>query len=212
MSKFIFGEFRSEIVEKRSRFVAIAKNIKSKQDAIELINSNKKTFHDAKHIIYAYILLDSQKKYSDDGEPQGTAGIQILNNLEHNNLFFSIIIVIRYFGGILLGTGGLSRAYFLAAETVLQNAILLESNNFYAINISLSYDIFKQINYELKKHDCLISKITYEQDIKIIFYVQDRFYDSIILSIKKLDPRKIKLLSQEKTFGAIYNNKFVSPK
>ena len=210
MPNFIFGEFQSEITQKKSRFIATAKNINSKQDALNLIDLHKKKFHDVKHIAYAYILSQDQKKYSDDGEPQGTAGIQILKNLEQKNLFYSMIVVVRYFGGILLGTGGLSRAYFSVAQSVIEKSFLLAANYFFKVNMILSYDFFSYINHELKKYNCFTENIIYDQDIKLIFYVKQEFYSSFIDSIKNFDVKKISILSQEKILGAIYNQKFIS--
>ncbi len=210
MPNFIFGEFQSEITQKKSRFIAIAKNINSKQDALNLIDLYKKKLHDAKHIAYAYILSQDKKKYSDDGEPQGTAGIQILKNLEQKNLFYSMILVVRYFGGILLGTGGLSRAYFSAAQSVLEKSFFLATNYFFEINIIFSYDFFSYINHELKKYNCLTENIIYGQDIKLNFYIKQEFYSDLIHSIKSFDTKKINIFSQKKILGAIYNQKFIS--
>lgn len=210
MPNFIFGEFRSEITQKKSRFIAVAKNITSKQDALDLIALHKKKFHDAKHIAYAYILSQDKKKYSDDGEPQGTAGIQILKNLEQKNLFYSMILVVRYFGGILLGTGGLSRAYFSAAQNVIEKSFFLLADYFFKINIIFSYDFFSYINHELKKYNCLTENIIYDQNIKLNFYIKQEFYSNLINSIKNFDAKKINISSQKKILGAIYNQKFIS--
>lgn len=209
MPNFIFGEFQSEITQKKSRFIATAKHINSKQEALNLIDLHKKKFHNAKHIAYAYILSLDKKKYSDDGEPQGTAGVQILKNLEQKNLFYSMILVVRYFGGILLGTGGLSRAYFLAAQNVLEKSFFLGSDYFFKISIILSYDLFGHINHELKKYNCLIENIIYDQTIKLFFYIKEEFYFNLINSIKNLDAKKITVLSQKKILGAVYNQKFI---
>ena len=209
MPNFLFGEFQSEITQKKSRFIATAKNINSKQDALDLLDLHKKKFHDAKHIAYAYILSQDKKKYSDDGEPQGTAGIQILKSLEQKNLFYSMILIVRYFGGILLGTGGLSRAYFSAAQNVLEKSFWLAANYFFKINIILSYDFFGYINHELKKYNCFMENIIYDQDIKLIFYIKQEFYFNFIESVKNFDTKKINILSQEKILGAIYNQKFI---
>ena len=118
--KTIEKENSAEIVEKKSRFIANIYNVESKEEAIKQI---KKKYYDAKHHCFAFSIIEENgitQKSSDDGEPSGTAGAPILNIIKSNNLQNVVIIVTRYFGGILLGTGGLTRAYSEAAGKVSQ--------------------------------------------------------------------------------------------
>ena len=103
-----------ELVEKKSKFIANAIYLESKEDAENKLNIIKRKYHDARHNCYAYRILEDDKiseRSSDDGEPSGTAGGPMLNILQKNNLCNVLVVVTRYFGGILLGTGGLVRAY-----------------------------------------------------------------------------------------------------
>ena len=117
-----------EIIEKKSRFMGELYHIESADEAKQLVAAAKKKYYDARHHCYAYILGNNgeNKKYGDDGEPQGTAGLPMLSVLEGHDLTDCIVIVTRYFGGTLLGTGGLVRAYSAAAEEAIKNAALAE--------------------------------------------------------------------------------------
>ena len=130
MFKTIYSENEEVVTEKKSKFIAKVRMIKTEGEAREFISQQRKIYYDARHIVYAYILTDKVKKYSDDGEPSLTAGVPILKILEHGNFFYTIVVVIRYFGGILLGVGGLCRAYSLAAQKVLNQAIILENEEY----------------------------------------------------------------------------------
>ena len=119
----------AEITEKKSKFIANLIKVENKQDAEEKINKIKKTYHDARHNCVAYRIIEENKiieKSSDDGEPSGTAGGPMLNILQKNNLCNILVIVTRYFGGILLGTGGLVRAYSETTKKAIENAQKIE--------------------------------------------------------------------------------------
>jgi uncharacterized YigZ family protein len=109
-----------EFVEKRSRFIGYAKPVKTEAEALEFINKIKKEHWDARHNCYAYSLRENGiRRYSDDGEPQGTAGVPMLDVLNKNEIVDAVVVVTRYFGGVLLGTGGLIRAYTAAVKEAL---------------------------------------------------------------------------------------------
>ncbi|MBP5303495.1 MAG: YigZ family protein [Clostridia bacterium] len=109
-----------EFTEKRSRFIGTIVPVTSEQEVQEFVTKLKKEHHDARHNVYAFVLKDGTCRYSEDGEPQGTAGMPILNVLKKNQLEDCLITVTRYFGGILLGTGGLTRAYTHAAALAVE--------------------------------------------------------------------------------------------
>ena len=113
----------AELVEKKSKFIAHIFYVESKEEAEEIIQSIEKQYHDAKHHCYAYRIFTKEgilEKCSDNGEPSGTAGAPMLNILAKNNLVNVLVIVTRYFGGILLGTGGLVRAYSGVCSLAIQ--------------------------------------------------------------------------------------------
>lgn len=111
---------RVEQTEKRSRFITTVARVQSREQANEFINSIKSEFPDARHHVYAYSLADGYSKYSDDGEPSGTGGMPVLSVIKASELLDIAVVVTRYFGGILLGTGGLTRAYSGGAAAAIE--------------------------------------------------------------------------------------------
>ena len=208
MSKSIYGEYKAEIIEKKSKFIAIAKNISSEEDAKKFISAQRKIYYDARHVVYAYILSSNEKKYSDDGEPSKTAGLPILKILEHEKLVYSLILVIRYFGGILLGTGGLARAYSCVAKKVLSdNKIKIIENQMHEkIILNVKYDYIDKINRELEKNNCFILKRLYDSDIKIIFCVLEKDANKILNILAQFNNSCI-VQSRDKVFGAVVDIK-----
>ena len=133
-----------EIKEKKSKFIAHLIYIESKIDAEDKIKEFKKKYHDARHNCYAYRVQDGDNMYekaNDDGEPSGTAGAPMLNILQKSNLCNVIVIVTRYFGGILLGTGGLVRCYSGAAQGVIEKASKIEIERGTEFKIKVEYNI-----------------------------------------------------------------------
>ena len=122
VQKIPFSAAQSEFTEKRSRFIGQVWPVSSEEEAQERIRSAKKKYHDARHNCWCYILGDNILRYSDDGEPQGTAGQPMLNVFQREGVGNVCCVVTRYFGGILLGAGGLTRAYGKAARDALSAA------------------------------------------------------------------------------------------
>ena len=111
--KTVLENASDEFVEKRSRFIGYCKPVKTEQEAIDFINEKRSEHWNATHNVYAYSLREGNiKRYSDDGEPSGTAGMPVLDVIVKNEIFDVVVVVTRYFGGVLLGTGGLVRAYY----------------------------------------------------------------------------------------------------
>ena len=168
-----------ELVIKNSRFITVIKNINSaNKEDIEIILENvKRQYPKATHYCYAYICND-EKKCSDDNEPSGTAGFPMLNVLEKECLSNVIVIVVRYFGGIKLGAGGLVWAYTKAVTETLKKAFFIELVLGYKIKLQFSYNNQKQVDYLL---DGKILEKDYSQDITYIVLIKkedlEKFYD-----------------------------------
>lgn len=177
------------LVINKSKFISKAFFINSTDEAIKIINNLKNEYNDATHICYAYV-IDNNIKYSDDAEPNNTAGMPIYNVIDKNNLNHVLIVVIRYFGGIKLGAGGLTRAYSNSASLVINDNIteLLEG---YLIQIKLDYNSIKDVEYILKDIE-IISK-SFDEDITISF----------IIPINNIETVKEKLNSHVKSFNII---------
>ena len=170
--KTIKNNTNNEIIIKNSRFICYLYKIKDINDIHMILNNIKEEEKDATHYCYAYILNDI-KKSSDDGEPGGTAGIPILKVLENNDLNNILAIVIRYFGGIKLGAGGLVRAYTKSVTNTLSEDNIVELTKGYNINIEFNYNQVKEIDYILKNitinNKVFDNTITYNIDIPISF-------------------------------------------
>lgn len=166
----------SEIIIKNSRFICYLYKINDIND-INIYLSNLKTKHkDATHHCYAYI-LNNLKKSEDDGEPGGTAGIPILKVLENNNLTNVLAVVIRYFGGIKLGAGGLVRAYTKSITNTLDNSNIVTLIEGYNIDITFNYNQTKEIDYLLK--DIKIHNKTFNTNIKYNIDIPSQFLETI---------------------------------
>lgn len=164
----ILNEETAEIVEKKSKFIANIFYVENAEEAEEKIRFIKKKYYDAKHNCIAYRVAENEQvveKSSDDGEPSGTAGGPMLNILQKNNLCNIVVIVTRYFGGILLGTGGLVRAYSDATQKAIEKCIKVYKAQGIEFEIKIDYanlDIFK---YYCKNNEINITKIDYAEDI-----------------------------------------------
>ena len=167
----------NEIIIKNSKFICYLYKVNTKEDISNILENIKKEHKDATHHCYAYIINDI-KKSSDDGEPGGTAGIPILKVLENNNLNYILAIVVRYFGGILLGAGGLVRAYTKSVTSTIQKNNLITLVKGYNVDITFNYDIVKNIDYLLK--DIKINKKEFDTKIKYNIDIPEKFLDTII--------------------------------
>ncbi len=149
MNKIVYSSGTGEIVEKKSRFIAHVYNITSEEDAQNKIKEICKQYWDARHNCYAYCIGDNNEiqRYNDDKEPQGTAGKPILDVIVNEEIKNCLIIVTRYFGGTLLGTGGLVRAYQGAAKEGLDNCELMEIMDGIIVNVVTDYSNLSKIQY-----------------------------------------------------------------
>lgn len=163
--KSINNNIENEIIIERSKFITKLFKVNTEEEAKNILNNLNKKYSDSTHICYSYI-VGNIKRFNDDGEPGGTAGMPILNVLENNNLNYILAVVIRYFGGIKLGAGGLVRAYSNSISECLKLVDIKELVDGYKIEINFNYNNVEQINYILKDLE-IVNKnfdntITYE--------------------------------------------------
>ena len=136
-----------EFVEKKSRFIGYVKPVRTQQEAVDFISSIKSKHWDATHNVYAYVLRENNiQRYSDDGEPSGTAGVPVLDVLKKEGLTDVCCVVTRYFGGILLGGGGLVRAYSHSAKIAVDAAGVAEMCSWSECKIQSDYTLFNSSN------------------------------------------------------------------
>ncbi len=157
----------AEITEKRSRFIGNISPVKNEQEALDFVRSVKKEYYDAKHSAYAYI-TDGIKRYSDDGEPSKTAGFPILEMLDAQNISDCVCVVTRYFGGILLGTGGLVRAYTLAAKLALEEAGIKRTSLHNKYQLTIPYSLFDSVKHVCCENSCEFVDTSYTDVINAI--------------------------------------------
>ncbi len=161
-----------EFVEKRSRFIGYIKYVTTEEEAVEFINSIRSKHWDARHNVYAYNLrLNNQSRYSDDGEPSGTAGQPVLSVLTKSGIVDAVIVVTRYFGGILLGTGGLVRAYSHAASLALNAAEMQIMRECLNCTLSCSYDQYGRISSLIPENDGIIDDTQFGAEVDIAFHM-----------------------------------------
>lgn len=166
--KTIMQDAQAEIEEKKSRFIANVYYIENAEEAEEHLKQIRKKYFDARHNCFAYRILEEngvKEKQSDDGEPSGTAGAPMLNILQKNNLYNVLIVVTRYFGGTLLGTGGLVRAYSDATIKSLENAKVIIQTKGYLINVVIEYKDLEKFKYYCRMHGIIIVNTVYENNI-----------------------------------------------
>lgn len=166
----IVNDIKNEIIINKSKFICVYKKVYNEEDALKYIANIKDEYKDATHYCYSYI-IDNTKRFNDDGEPGGTAGMPILNVLENNELNYIVCVVIRYFGGIKLGAGGLVRAYSKSAAECLKTTSIKEIVSGKNIKIIFNYDKVKLIDSTLK--DIEIKDKIFNQNITYIFNISN---------------------------------------
>ncbi len=161
-----------EVIIDKSTFIGYAKPIKSEEEAIEFVNEIKKKHKDATHNVWAYTVGKSMniQRYSDDGEPQGTAGIPTLEVIKKEDLRDVVVVVTRYFGGIKLGAGGLVRAYTKGAKIGIEAAKVIEKVLYKPVSIKIDYNQLGKVQNEIMNMGYFIKDTIYEDNVEIIVY------------------------------------------
>lgn len=164
-----------EVIEKKSRFIANVLPIDSEQQALEYIEKIKKKYWDARHNCFAFVIGKNYEiqRFSDDGEPQGTAGKPILEVLINKNIHNTLIVVTRYFGGTLLGTGGLVRAYGLSARIGLENAEIKKVCKGIGMDIIADYNSIGKIKYILGQMEIKPEDEQYAENVTISVVIKE---------------------------------------
>ena len=155
----------SEYVDKRSRFLGLVQPVGSEDEARAVIAACKKQYHDARHNCWCYLLRDGTERYSDDGEPQGTAGIPMLEVFRRAGVTNAVCVVTRYFGGILLGTGGLLRAYTKSAKDALDAAGVSAVRRWVSVELPCSYAVLERVKAAVAATDGVVSDLEYGADV-----------------------------------------------
>lgn len=168
----VAGSGTAETEIKHSRFIGCAKHVESNDEAIAFIEEIRKKHRDARHNVYAYSVREGQiKRYSDDGEPGGTAGMPVLDVIMKPGITDVCIVVTRYFGGILLGTGGLVRAYTEAAQLALADAVPVEMRECENMRLSCDYGTYGKVSNLLAGHGAINIETEFADLVTVRFSV-----------------------------------------
>ena len=179
----IKSECYSTLTIEKSRFIAYLKPIFNEEEYKEYLKQIKKKHYDSTHVCSA-LICDNIKRSNDDGEPSGTAGVPILNVLEKNNLNNTCALVVRYFGGIKLGAGGLIRAYSNAVVETLKKAIIVEDIKYPKYQIKLSYDIANKLDNFFLKNTLFLNK-EYDEEVTITYVLKNEKDNDKVIEISK---------------------------
>lgn len=199
-SNILYKGGQGEIVEKKSRFIANIFPVKTEEEALEKITAMRKKYYDARHNCFAYIIGENREteRCSDDGEPSGTAGRPMLDVLEGIGVHDVVAVVTRYFGGTLLGTGGLVRAYSAAMKEGLAHCVLLSQKTGYRLQILTDYNDVGKLQYLSRTRQLHELFCEYADDVRMELLVPETEIDAVETEITEKTSGKAKLERAEK--------------
>ncbi len=204
-----FGE--AEITEKKSKFIAAVKPVSTEDEAREFILSIKKKHYNAAHNVFAYRIggKNEIEKQSDDGEPSGTAGLPVLDVLRGEDLKNAVIVVTRYFGGTLLGTGGLVRAYGKSAKEGVLSAKIIEKILYKYIYITVDYNTSGKIQYEILGGEHIIYDTEYTDKVKFTVLCENDKAVGLVKHITDISRGTALIEEGKNSYGKWINSKLI---
>lgn len=165
-------ESSDEFIEKRSRFIGYAKPVKTQDEAMDFINSIRSKHWDATHNVYAYVLREGQsRRYSDDGEPSGTAGVPVLDVLLKENITDCVVVATRYFGGVLLGAGGLVRAYSHTSKIAVEAAGIIKMSVCSVMSVTCDYNFYGRLSSLIPEYGGITEDTDFGENVTVKFYL-----------------------------------------
>ncbi len=209
--KTVNGFASAQITEKKSRFIANAANAENEEQAREFIACIKKKYYDARHNCYAYIVGENGEcqKFSDDGEPASTAGKPIFDVLKGCCLTNTVVVVTRYFGGILLGTGGLVRAYGKSARLAVESAGIAQMMLIREVLIKCDYSLLGKLQYEISQKGHIINDIIYTDKAELTVICKYDEAESFAKNIINTTNTAAECFIKEKRFVKIVDGKII---
>ena len=193
----------AEYVEKRSRFLGKVRHVESEEEARAFIDAMKKQYHDARHNCWCYILREGIMRYSDDGEPQGTAGQPMLNVFQKEGVTDVVCVVTRYFGGVLLGAGGLCRAYTKSAKDALDAAGISVVRRWVEVSIPCSYSLFSRIAQEVPAWKGVVTDTEYGADVTLRALLPEESEEAFARQILDLTAGTVRVQSVGEALRAV---------
>lgn len=182
----------AEFEEKKSVFIGHCAHVTSEEEANAYVKQLKKQYADARHNVWAYLLRGGiVARYSDDGEPQGTAGVPVLDVIRKSGAEDVCVVVTRYFGGILLGAGGLVRAYSHTASLALNEARIITYEKYDEISLSCSYSDYQKLGAELPKFGAIVDETDFSDDVVLRFALKQGQTPDLLAKVQEMSAGKI---------------------
>ena len=197
------GAGESEYVEKRSRFLGHVRPVESEDEARAFVAEMKKKYYDARHNCWCYLLKDGPERYSDDGEPQGTAGIPMLEVFRREGVTNLVCVVTRYFGGVLLGAGGLFRAYTKSAKDALDAAGRSVVRRWIRLELPCSYAALERYKQEIAAFDGAVEDLDYGAGVTIRALIPEEKSEAFRARILDLSGGAVKAAVTGESFQAV---------
>lgn len=205
----LFQGGEDEIEEKKSRFIAQTFPVTSEEEALSFIGQVKKKHYDARHNCYAYVIGKNHEvqRFSDDGEPSGTAGKPILEILLKEDIHNGLIVVTRYFGGTLLGTGGLIRAYGRGAKAGIKASEIAEVRQGSLFQIGVAYTDLGKIEYFIRQEEILIMEQRYEEEVQIVLLLEEAQIEKVNEALIDGSGGRVKITKEKDVSFIVVNGK-----
>lgn len=190
-----------ELVEKRSRFIGYCKPVTTQDEAVAFINEIKTKHWDARHNVYAYVIrAEGVSRYSDDNEPQGTAGIPVLDAIRKRDITDCVVVVTRYFGGVLLGAGGLVRAYSAAAKLAIDAAQEREMVMCSVCTLSCSYTMYGRIPALIASFDGMVDDSSFTDEVSLVFHLPEDKLSALNKALSEESSGKLQATETDKKY------------
>ena len=183
----------SRFVDRKSEFLGHLMPAESEEEALLFLQEMKKQYADARHNVWAYTLANGTMRSSDDGEPSGTGGAPVLDAMVKRGITNAAIVVTRYFGGILLGTGGLVRAYSASASACLDEAGKVRVKEYLSCTVSCSYDRYNTVSRLAYKYDCRNFEGAFEEDVRCTFLLPPEQFEKLSEELREKSAGKLSL-------------------
>lgn len=202
--KTIKKESSDEFVVKKSRFIGYIKPVTTQQEAVDFINAIKSKHWDATHNVYAYVLREGQiRRYSDDGEPQGTAGIPVLDVLLKEGITDCVVVATRYFGGIMLGAGGLVRAYSHTAKIAVDSGVVITMSLCKIAEVICDYTYYGRLTPLICQHGGIVEDTEFSDNVKVVFRIPEEDFERLNAQIFDSSFGKYKAVSFDEKYCEI---------
>ncbi len=198
-----------EFVERKSRFIGYISPVQTEEEAMEFIGQIRSKHWDATHNVYAYVLRDGNiRRYSDDGEPSGTAGVPVLDVLQKEGLTDAVVVVTRYFGGIMLGAGGLVRAYSHGAKIAVDAAQTLWMHPCTLFQLQMEYPMYGKINYILPDYAAAVEESDFGVAVTMKILMKDELLPRFYKHLRELTADTVVPCELEKRFAPMAESVF----